>query len=329
MKSAVIIILVIVIAFLVYYIIKNTILPKKTTMAQTYLDQSNILKAIRMAKLAVEKDTEDAEAHFMLGKAFLADRRDEQAFREYRSASRLGISGKDIPETEFRETLAFLYAKFNEVEEALKEYVMLIKAHPENPGYYFQAGKLFSVRNKSDLAEQYYRKAISLNTKEPEYYFELGILYFSSKRIREATGVFGAALKLNPLDNRLLLYMGKCMKESKDYAEALPYLEKAARDQELKLRALVELGGCYMSLKMMDKAIMELERAVAIIKSEGDLDSMYAHYFLAMCFEKTKEYAKAIGQWEKIYAQKKNFRDVGEKLAKYRSYRQKESGTKS
>jgi hypothetical protein len=66
---------------------------------------------------------------------------------------------------------------------------------------------------------------------------------------------------------------------------------------------------------------------------EAEPDSLYARYFLAMCYEKTKEYTKAIAQWDKIYAQKKNFRDVGEKLNHYNEYRtatgEKESGAKS
>jgi len=40
-----------------------------------------------------------------------------------------------------------------------------------------------------------------------------------------------------------------------------------------------------------------------------------------MCYEKSQEYPKAIAQWDKIYAQKKNFRDVGEKLTQYIEYR--------
>jgi hypothetical protein len=41
-----------------------------------------------------------------------------------------------------------------------------------------------------------------------------------------------------------------------------------------------------------------------------------------MCYEKTKDFPKAVVQWEKIYSQKKNFRDVGEKLTHYIEYRQ-------
>jgi tetratricopeptide (TPR) repeat protein len=141
------------IGFLLVFLVKKTVLDKQTAAAANLQDKTRILKAIRAGKEAVEKDPQNAEAHYFLGKAFLADKRDEQAFREYRSVSRLGFEGKSIPEIEFRETIAGLYLKFHEEEEALKEYILLIKRSPENPEYYFQAGKLFSSRKRPNLAE--------------------------------------------------------------------------------------------------------------------------------------------------------------------------------
>jgi tetratricopeptide (TPR) repeat protein len=316
-----IIFLVVGIGFLVFFIIRGIVLPKRAEQAANFTNRGDTLKAIRAAKAALEKDPQNAEAHYLLGKAFLADKRDEQAFREYRSASRLGIGGKNIPETAFRETLAGLYAQFNEPEEALKEYIVLIKLYPENPDYYFNAGKIFAARNRPDLAEQYLKKTVSINPREGRYRFELGMLYYLGKRIKEAGAEFDAALKLNPNDAQLLMYMGKIFKDAKDYAGAIPYLEKASHDQDYKLRSIIEMGSCYISLKMMDKAIAELERAVALIVKEADLDSLYARYFLAMSYELTGNIPKALAQWDKIYALKKNFRDVGEKLTKYIEYR--------
>lgn len=319
--TVIIIVLFIGIGFLTLFIVKDIILPKRALAAATLKDKSSTLKAIRAAKAALEKDPQNAEARYLLGKAYLADKREELAFREFRSASRLGIAGKNIPETEFRETLARLYAQFREEEEALKEYILLIKKHPEKDEYYFQAGKLFSSRNRADLAEQYLRKAVSLNPKEGRFRNELGLFYYTAKKLKEACAEFDAAIKLDPADGLAHLYFGKALKDAKDFSGAIPYLEKAARDQENKLRSLVELGSCYMSLKMLDKAIAELERAVNIITNESDVESLYARYFLAMCFEKTQNFTKAIAQWDKIYAQKKNFRDVGEKLTQYIEYR--------
>jgi len=306
--------------FLIYHIIKRFILPKQ--ISTDYRNRTKILQAVKSAKAAVERDPKDAEAHFLLGRAFLADKREEQALREYRSASRLGIAGKNIPETEFRETIAGLYAKFNEPEEALREYILLIKKHPENAEYYFRAGKLFPGRNRPDLAEQYMKKAVSLNPAEERYRFDLGVQYFLSKKNKEATAELEAALKLNPSNGDAQFYLGKILKSAKDYTGAIACLEKASRDQENKLRALVEMGSCYISLRIFDKAIMELERAVNVIVKEDEPDSLYARYFLAMCYEKTREFGKAVTQWEKIYAQKKSFRDVGVKLTQYIEYKQ-------
>jgi tetratricopeptide (TPR) repeat protein len=309
------------IGFLVFFIIKKIIIPKRAEQSGNLADRNETLKAIRAAKAVLEKDPQNAEAHYLLGKAFLADKRDEQAFREYKSANRLGIGGKNIPETVFRETLAALCAQFNEPEEALKEYIALIKLFPENPEYYFRAGKIFGTRNRSDLAEQYIRKAVSINPREVRYRFELGMLYYLGKRLKEAGQEFGAVLKQNPSDPQALLYMGKILKDAKDYDGAIPYLEKASRDQDYKLRAVIELGSCYISQKMYDKALPELERAVNLITKEADPDSLYARYYLAMCYEMTDDIQKALVQWDKIYAQKKNFRDVGAKLTQYIEFR--------
>ena len=320
-QTVIILILGIGISFLIVYLIKSVIIPKKIASAANLLSKNENLKAMRAAKAAIEKDPKNVEAHYILGKVYLADKREEQALREFVSVNRLGVSGTNIPETEFREAVAVLYAKFNEPDEALKEYILLIRQHPENPEYYFQAGKLFFLRNRANLADQYLRKAVLLNPTEARYNFELGLFYFLSKRIKDAATQFETVLKLNPSDGEALLYMGKIYKGTKDYAGSIPYLEKAARVQEYKLRALVELGGSYMSLNMISKAIAELERAVNIIQNEADHDSLHARYFLAMCFEKTREHIKAVAQWEKIYVQKKNFKDVGEKLAKYSEFK--------
>jgi len=327
MQLVVIGVLIVGIAFLIFYLARNMLRSRTADVSATQ-NRSKILHAVKTAKAAVERDPEDAQAHYRLGKAFLADKREEQAFREYRTASRLGITGKDIPEIEFRETLASLYGKFKEVEEALKEYVMLIKMRPENADYYFQVGKLFAQRNRPDRVEQYLRKAVSLNPKSENYRFELGSHYYLSKKIKEASTEFEAVLKLNPANGEALLYMGKILKDAKDYVGSISYLEQAARDQGYKLRALVEIGVCYMALKTLDKAAVELERAVGSITKDADGDSLYARYFLAMCYEKQQEFQKAVDQWEKIYAHKKSFRDVGEKLTQYIEYRQEHSEAK-
>jgi tetratricopeptide (TPR) repeat protein len=322
---ATIIVLAVGVGFLAFYLIKTILLPRRAAAAESYLNKNKNLQAIKAGKAAVEKDPKDAEAHYYLGKALLAENRTEQALREFKSVSRLGVKDKNIPETEFRQTIARLYLQHNENEEALKEYLLLTKLHPENPDYFYWAGRIFIDRNRTDLAEQYLGKAVALNPKEGRYHFALGMALYQNKKIRDASIELENALKADPSNGQVHYYMGKVYKDAKDYAGAIPSFEKAARDKEYRIRALTEMGSCYMSLKMADKAIPELERAVNAIEDEAGTDSLYARYFLAMCFEKKREYSKAIAQWDKIYSQKKNFRDVGEKLTQYQEYRQEVS----
>ena len=310
------------IGFLLVYLIRGGIIFKKTSAAAEYLDKNNNLQAIKAGKAAVENDPKNAEAHYLLGKAFLAEKREEQALREFKSVSRLGIEGKNIPETEFRQLIAKLYLKFNEPEEALKEYLLLIKIQPDNAEFHYLAGTIFGSRNRGDLAAGCLNKAVTLNPREPRYHIELGVLLYGQKKLKDAEFAINSALKLDPNNAKANYYMGKIFKDLKDYTSSLPYLEKASRDQEFKIRALVESGTCYMSLKMVDKAINDLGRAVMAGKNETGTDSLYARYFLAMCYERKKEYPNAVAQWEAIYAQKKNFKDVGEKLMRYQEYRQ-------
>ena len=65
------------IAFLIYYMIRHSRNHGKITT--DYRNRAKVLQAIKTAKAAVERDPKDPVAHFYLGRAFLADKRDEQA----------------------------------------------------------------------------------------------------------------------------------------------------------------------------------------------------------------------------------------------------------
>jgi tetratricopeptide (TPR) repeat protein len=207
-------------------------------------------------------------------------------------------------------------------EEALKEYLMLIKLMPNRAEYYYWAGKLFTERNRTDMAANYLRKAAELSPKDGKIHYELGVMLYKDKKASEAKAAFQVAQKY-PSENtaQIHYYLGKLQKDAKDFTGAIASFEKAARDAQFRIKALVERGGCYMALKAVDKAIPDLERAVNAITDESSQDSLYARYFLGMCYESNRDLDKAIAQWDKIYSQKKNFRDVGAKLAQYQDLR--------
>jgi len=310
------------VGFLIFIIVRSFVVPHRIEALEGLIKKGKLQTAIKSAKHIITKDPRSAEAHYWLGMAYLADKRDELAILEFKTVNQLGISGKKIPEQEFRLNLAQLFLRMKQEEEALKEYLMLIKLFPTRGDYYYQAGKLFSERNNTEMAEKYLSKAAELCPKDGKILYELGLMMYRSKKTGEAKAAFQAALKLPGTNSaQIYFYQGKILKDAKEYSGALESFEKAARDAQIRIRALVERGGCYMALKAMDKAIPDLERAVKSITDEASQDSLYARYFLAMCYEQERNLEKAMAQWELIYNQKKNFRDVGEKLASYQDVR--------
>ena len=151
----VILILIIGIGVLTFFIVRSAVVPQRIEVLEGLLRKGKTQIVIKAAKRLINKNSRNAEAHYYLGLAYLAEQRIEYAIEEFKIVNKLGISGKNIPEPEFRQKLAQLFSSQNQHEEALKEYLMLIKLSPKTGEYYYLAGKLFSSRNRADLAEQY------------------------------------------------------------------------------------------------------------------------------------------------------------------------------
>jgi len=317
----IIMILGVAVGFLSWFIVRMVSTPRHTKAIADQLKQGRVANAIRASKALIAKDPRNGEAHWLLGKAYLVDSKPELALMEFKQAGQIAQFGPDLPEVEFRRSIAELYERFNQTEEALKERILLTKLEPGNAANFYLAGRLFEGRGRTDVAVNYIRKALELDPKNANAHHELGLILYRTKHPMEAKAEFEAALKWNSEDYEAFYYLGKILKEMNDFTGALLSFEKATRSPAFKVKALVERGGCYMSQNALEKAVPELERAVKLIKDETASESLYGRYFLAMCYEKLRNLDKAIEQWEKIYQKKASFRDVAEKLTQYQEYR--------
>lgn len=309
------------VAVITVFVMKSVLAPKKLATVANFQKQGKHTSAIRIAKQILEKEPRNAEAHFLLANSYKAELKSEIALMELKKVNELGSFGGYCKENEFRLIIAELFEQFNQPEEALKEYILLIKLMPTMGEYYFKAGKLFENRNKADKAAQYYRKAIQLTPRLSEAHFSLGYILTKTKKNVEAKAEFEDALKYKPDLYAAHFYLGKLQKGNHDYIPALLSFEKASRDQDFKVKSLIERGACYMNLKSYDKAIIELERGIKLTTNASSPETLYAKYFLATCHEIERDFENAIDQWEQIYAKKPNFKDVAEKLSQYQELR--------
>lgn len=302
---------------LLVFLLRSLIAPQKLETIEKLIRNGKRQQAIKMAKSIISKNPRDTEAHYILGKAYLADNKPELALMEFKTVNSAAFFSKRIPEPEFRRTVAKLYLRFNQQEEALKEYLLLIKLDPFKADYYFMAGELFEQRDNSDQAMAYYRKTVEIDPHHAAAHAALGYLLYRAKQNVAAEEEIATALKLDPQNAKAHFYQGRIFMSNHNYAKAISSFEKAMRNPELKIKALIERGRCYLSTNNDERAIAEFTTAVKNSQTPGSNDTLYARYFLAACLEKKRDIEGAVTQWEEIQRQKKNFLDVNEKLNLY------------
>lgn len=306
------------IIFLSYVIIKSVVAPRRIDGIQKLIKQKKYPAAIKLAKLLSTKDPSDYVARYWLGEAYLADGKPELALMEYKYVNKNAIFGNGISEVPFRKTIASLYSKYNQKDDALREYLLLTKLDSKNAENFYNAAKIFEQKGKSDQAMAHYQQTLALNKRHVQAHAAMGLLLFRANQFADAKKEIDYAIQLSPDTFSSYYYLGKILKENKDYAGAVNAFEKALRDPEFKQKSLLERGSCFMAANNIERAMGEFDRAVKSAQNESSQETLYAHYFLAACYEKKRNIDSAIGHWEAIYVKNKNFKDVAAKLAQYR-----------
>lgn len=310
---------------LLFFVVKSVVSPKKIESLQKLIKQGKISSAIKNAKAIIQKDPQNYLAHYYLGKAYLKDKKSELALMELKYVDQHAVFDANLSELEFRQEIAPLYTKFNQPDEALKQYLLLTKLNPRDAENFYNVARIYEAKGKSDAALGFYDKTIKLNKRHVKAHAAMGLLLFRAKQLQEAKKEIDLAISLSPETFSSYYYLGKILKENKDFPGAVKAFEKAQRDSEFRQKALIECGTCYMAGNSIDNAINCFERAISSVKDSEKQETLYARYFLASCYEKTRKIEKAIEQWELIYAKNHSFRDVAAKLSEYKDLQANDS----
>lgn len=317
-----IIVIIIFLSFVVlalgFVIIKNIISPKKTDAIPRLIRQGKTQNAIKLAKQIISKDPKNYMAHYYLGQAYIKENKTELAIIEYKNVNENALFGEGINELNFRREYSQLLLKYNQQNEALKNFLLLTKLDPQNADNFYQVGYIYEQQNRYDLALGFMQKCAMIDKKHAKAHAEIGLMLYRTKQFNEAKKEIDLAIKLSPETYSSYYYLGKILKDAKDLPTAIKAFEKAQRDADIKQKAIIEHGSCFMMANRYDNAIVDFQRAIELDKNNSFPETLYARYFLAACYEKSRKIDKAIEQWEFIYKRNKAFRDVSAKLSEYK-----------
>lgn len=318
MTLVLIIFLVAIVTTLLFIVLKSILSPKKIEAVPRLIKQGKTQNAIKIAKQIISKDNKNYIAHYYLGKAYVKEGKTELAIIEYKSVNENALFGQGLDELSFRKEYSELLLKYNQQNEALKNFLLLTKLDPRNADNFYQVGRIYEMQNRYDLSLGFMQKCVMLDKKHAKAHAELGLMLYRTKQFNEAKKEIDLAIKLSPETYSSYYYLGKILKEAKDIPGAIKAFEKAQRDQEVKQKSIIEHGSCYMMVNRFDNAAVDFQRAIELDKENALPETLYARYFLATCYEKSRKIDKAIEQWETIYKRNKGFRDVSAKLSEYK-----------
>jgi tetratricopeptide (TPR) repeat protein len=128
---------------------------------------------------------------------------------------------------------------------------------------------LYLTLQKPDLAESHIQKAIKLKPENPGYRYILGFVYSHRKQWDKAIPEFEMAVKKKPNDGEYLRGLGWATYSSGDIVRGLSILEQASRLAPGNANILTDLAVASLSSVDMDKAREYAERAVRLDPSNA------------------------------------------------------------
>jgi len=156
---------------------------------QIQLDQGDATGAVDSLQQALKNDSNNAVAHYHLGRAFGMQHNDAQAETEWREAVRLR---PDL--TDAQRDLANLETRRGDIDALAQTAQQIIQFAPNAPDGYLYRALAEMNRQKYSDAEQDMRKAAEVAPGNPAPYVQMGNLHLEQKQFADAAKFYQQAL---------------------------------------------------------------------------------------------------------------------------------------
>ncbi len=161
------------------------------TLTQNYLQSGEYDKAMETARKILLERPESAQAHILLGEAYDAANREEQAIVEFRAATQ----GNYVPNAHFG--LGYLLWKARSYDEAAAEFRKELEHDPANSQALAYLGDIVLKQGDEEKAEAMLRHSIALRDDNHVAFVDLAIIETGRKQYQLAERHLQRAIALN------------------------------------------------------------------------------------------------------------------------------------
>ncbi|MDR1182732.1 MAG: tetratricopeptide repeat protein [Bacteroidales bacterium] len=190
--------------------------------------------------------------------------------------------------------LSSYYMKTKQLDSALNNALVAIRLDSGNANVYVAVSDVYFSMNYIDNAEEMLEKAIALDNKNNEAYLKLGELYFLLKDYQQSEEILLKSLQQTEYNPRAYHILAWNYREKGDTSLAIRYYLTAVEQDPDYFDAYTELGILY-HYRHNPLAIDYYNNALNI-----QPDNIQILYNIAMFYQETKEYEKALEKYRMI-----------------------------
>ena len=178
---------------------KTTRTPEKTekfdvgmqrTLAQQYVQQNEVKKAVDIYEKLAEVMPEDLESRAQLANLYSRQNKHDKAIDTWEA-----LLDEDPENTKYQDGLIDAYQTADKIPEALELAQQYIEVDTENGVHYARLAKLYAAEDRVDDAIEAYQKAVERNSGDGKVYRQLGQLYLRKDDLDAAEKAFKDAIQ--------------------------------------------------------------------------------------------------------------------------------------
>ena len=160
--------------------------------------------------------------------------------------------------------LAIQYHQKNNLNEAKKIYLQILKINPNHINAHNNLGAAYKQLGEIEKAKSCFEKVIQLNPNDVDGHNNLGLLLFELKEIEKAKSFFEKTIQLNPNYAEAHNNLGTIFNELKEFQKAKDCYERAIQLNPNYAMALYNLGVIFKQFGLSLKAVGYFEKAIEI-----------------------------------------------------------------
>jgi len=213
---------------------------------------------------------------------------------------------------ETRKFLAFIYNELEDYDQAIYQYLILLKTNPHIEDAYSNLALIYMKKKMYDKAVYYCNEGFANVDKKSVIYHALIRIYLNQNDIPKAIDAAQKLIGYDPKDIKGYIRLGDCYDRLKELDKSQYYYIKALSIDNKNLEVLDKTASLFFRRQNYDKALKYWDRAIKLYPGEK-----YIWYYIGLCQENLGLINDALNSWRKISDTESYAGKVKEKFKRY------------